>query len=99
VVWDFARTGLGIYAGCIAVIGYSFGRLSLLGRVLYGVLSFLVLVPTSSGRAFWRRACLQRSASRCSRRTTCAGGRAGRHRRTPDAQNRYSSVRSRITGR
>jgi TRAP-type uncharacterized transport system fused permease subunit len=45
VAWDFSRTSLGIYAGCIAVIGYSFGRLSLPGRLLYGALSLLVLVP------------------------------------------------------
>lgn len=45
VAWDFARTGLGIYAGCVAVIGYSFGGLGMLGRLLYGALSLLVLIP------------------------------------------------------
>jgi TRAP transporter 4TM/12TM fusion protein len=45
VAWDFMRTALGIYVGCIAAVGYSFGRLPPLGRVLYGALALIVLIP------------------------------------------------------
>jgi len=44
VAWDFARTAFGIYLGCIAVIGYSFGRLSVPGQALYGLLALTVLL-------------------------------------------------------
>ena len=45
IAWDFARTGLGIFVGCAAVIGHGFGRLGPARRALYGVLAALVLLP------------------------------------------------------
>lgn len=45
VAWDFGRTALGIYLGCMAVVGYSFAPLSTVGRILYGALTVAVLLP------------------------------------------------------
>jgi len=44
IAWDFSRAVIGIYAGCIAVVGYSFARLTAVGRVVYGLLALIVLV-------------------------------------------------------
>jgi TRAP transporter 4TM/12TM fusion protein len=44
IVLDITRTGLGIYLGCIAVVGYSFAVLSPLVRIAYGVLAAVVLL-------------------------------------------------------
>jgi TRAP transporter 4TM/12TM fusion protein len=44
VAWDFSRTALGIGVGCMAVIGYGFVPLSIVGRLLYGTLALAVLV-------------------------------------------------------
>jgi TRAP transporter 4TM/12TM fusion protein len=44
VAWDFSRTGLGISVGCMALVGYGFAPLSIVGRLLYGTLALAVLV-------------------------------------------------------
>ena len=41
---DLTRTSLGIYLGCVAVIGYSVRAIGAPARLLYGVVSALVLL-------------------------------------------------------
>ena len=44
IVLDLARTSLGIYLGCVAVIGYSVRAIGPAARVLYAITSALVLL-------------------------------------------------------
>jgi TRAP transporter 4TM/12TM fusion protein len=45
IAWDLSRALLGIYLGCMAVIGHGFGPLSTPVRLGYFCLAVLVLVP------------------------------------------------------
>jgi TRAP transporter 4TM/12TM fusion protein len=77
VAWDFSRTALGISVGCMAVVGYGFAPLSIVGRLLYGALALAVLVlPYAVPNMGWVEAA---SAA------TCVAGLVGdylRHRRS-----------------
>ncbi|MDB5572247.1 MAG: hypothetical protein JWN93_3430 [Hyphomicrobiales bacterium] len=44
VLLDVLRTGLGIYLGCMAVVGYSFAPLRAAGRALYAAAALAVLL-------------------------------------------------------
>ncbi len=45
IVWDLSRTLLGIYLGCMAVIGFGFAPLPAAGRLIYGIAAIAVLLP------------------------------------------------------
>jgi TRAP transporter 4TM/12TM fusion protein len=53
IAWDFARTLLGIWLGCAAVIGYGFGPLRTAGRALHGVVAIAVLLPHFAVAQCW----------------------------------------------
>jgi len=54
VAWDFARTLLGIWLGCVAVIGHGFAPLGTARRALHGAVAIAVLLPQFVVAQSWR---------------------------------------------
>jgi TRAP transporter 4TM/12TM fusion protein len=46
--WHFARNILGIFVGTAAIVGYAFGPLSLVMRVLFGAAALAILIPPNA---------------------------------------------------
>ena len=48
IAWNFARILFGLFVGTAGIVGFALGPLTLAGRLLYGAVSLLVVVPPES---------------------------------------------------